>query len=106
VFTDDQIDAYMELKWEEVYNWEHQPAPIESRCTTRSDPRFRNMEGPALRALFLVQESRPKSEGTQWAGLDDAMVTLKRGSAASAPPRTMSADGDAPRRRHLRHGSG
>jgi len=29
VFTDDQIDAYMELKWEEVYNWEHQPAPIE-----------------------------------------------------------------------------
>ena len=26
---DDQIDAYMELKWEEVYNWEHQPAPIE-----------------------------------------------------------------------------
>ena len=27
--TDDQIDAYMELKWEEVYNWEHQPAPIE-----------------------------------------------------------------------------
>ena len=29
VFTDDQIDAYMELKWEEVYAWEHQPAPIE-----------------------------------------------------------------------------
>ncbi|MBL8673320.1 MAG: type I glutamate--ammonia ligase [Rhodospirillales bacterium] len=29
VFTDDQIDAYIELKWEEVYNWEHQPAPIE-----------------------------------------------------------------------------
>ena len=29
VFTDDQIDAYIELKWEEVYAWEHQPAPIE-----------------------------------------------------------------------------
>jgi glutamine synthetase len=29
VFTEDQIDAYMDLKWEEVYNWEHQPAPIE-----------------------------------------------------------------------------
>ena len=29
VFTDDQIDGYMELKWEEVYNWEHQPTPIE-----------------------------------------------------------------------------
>ena len=29
VFTDDQIDAYMDLKWEEVYNWEHQPAPVE-----------------------------------------------------------------------------
>jgi glutamine synthetase len=29
VFTDDQIDAYMELKWEEVYAWEHQPAPVE-----------------------------------------------------------------------------
>jgi glutamine synthetase len=29
VFTDDQIDGYMELKWEEVYAWEHQPAPVE-----------------------------------------------------------------------------
>jgi len=29
VFTDDQIDAYMEIKWEEVYAWEHQPAPVE-----------------------------------------------------------------------------
>ena len=29
VFTDDQIDAYMELKWEEVYAWEHQPTPVE-----------------------------------------------------------------------------
>ncbi|HJQ57963.1 MAG TPA: type I glutamate--ammonia ligase [Vineibacter sp.] len=29
VFTDDQIDGYMELKWEEVYSWEHQPAPVE-----------------------------------------------------------------------------
>ncbi|MGE0153555.1 MAG: type I glutamate--ammonia ligase [Reyranellaceae bacterium] len=29
VFTEDQIQAYMELKWEEVYAWEHQPAPIE-----------------------------------------------------------------------------
>ena len=29
VFTDDMIDAYIELKMEEVYNWEHQPAPIE-----------------------------------------------------------------------------
>jgi glutamine synthetase len=29
VFTDDQIDAYMELKWEEVYNFEHTPHPVE-----------------------------------------------------------------------------
>jgi glutamine synthetase len=29
VFTDDQIDGYMDLKWEEVYGWEHQPAPVE-----------------------------------------------------------------------------
>jgi len=29
VFTEDQIAAYMELKWEECYAWEHQPAPIE-----------------------------------------------------------------------------
>src|SRR3546814_8181208 len=29
VFTDDFIDAYMELKWEEVYNFEHTPHPIE-----------------------------------------------------------------------------
>ncbi len=29
VFTEDQIAAYMELKWEEVYAWEHQPAPVE-----------------------------------------------------------------------------
>jgi glutamine synthetase len=29
VFTDDQIDAYMELKWEEVHNFEHTPHPVE-----------------------------------------------------------------------------
>jgi glutamine synthetase len=29
VFTDDQIEGYMDLKWEEVYNFEHTPHPIE-----------------------------------------------------------------------------
>jgi glutamine synthetase len=29
VFNQDQIDAYIELKWEEVYNFEHTPHPIE-----------------------------------------------------------------------------
>jgi glutamine synthetase len=29
VFTRDQIEAYLELKWEEVYNFEHTPHPIE-----------------------------------------------------------------------------
>ncbi|MFN4166257.1 MAG: glutamine synthetase, partial [Ferrovibrio sp.] len=29
VFNDDFIDAYMELKWEEVYAFEHTPHPIE-----------------------------------------------------------------------------
>ena len=29
VFSDDQIDAYMDLKWEEVYNFEHTPHPVE-----------------------------------------------------------------------------
>jgi len=29
VFTDEQIDAYIELKMEEVYKWEHSPSPIE-----------------------------------------------------------------------------
>ena len=29
VFTDDQIDAYISLKMEEVYNMEHTPHPIE-----------------------------------------------------------------------------
>ncbi len=29
VFTDDAIDAYMELKWEEIYNYEHTPHPVE-----------------------------------------------------------------------------
>jgi len=29
VFTDDMINAYMELKWEEVYAFEHTPHPIE-----------------------------------------------------------------------------
>jgi glutamine synthetase len=29
VFSDDQINAYMELKWEEVYAFEHTPHPIE-----------------------------------------------------------------------------
>jgi glutamine synthetase len=29
VFTRDQIESYIELKWEEVYNLEHTPHPIE-----------------------------------------------------------------------------
>jgi glutamine synthetase len=29
VFTDDQIDGYLALKWEEVYRFEHAPHPIE-----------------------------------------------------------------------------
>ena len=29
VFTDDMIDAYMALKWEEVYKFEHTPHPVE-----------------------------------------------------------------------------
>lgn len=29
VFTDDMLDSYMELKWEEVLNFEHTPHPVE-----------------------------------------------------------------------------
>ncbi len=29
VFSDDNIDAYMELKWEEIYTLEHTPHPVE-----------------------------------------------------------------------------
>ena len=29
VLTDDQIEGYMELKWEEVYDLEHSPHPVE-----------------------------------------------------------------------------
>ena len=29
VFTKDQIDGYCELKWEEVYAYEHTPHPME-----------------------------------------------------------------------------
>ena len=29
VFTDDQIDAYIELKFQEIYSFEHTPHPIE-----------------------------------------------------------------------------
>ncbi len=29
VFTQDQIDGYMDLKWEEIYEFEHAPHPVE-----------------------------------------------------------------------------
>jgi glutamine synthetase len=29
VFTDDFLDSYLDLKWEEVYNFEHTPHPVE-----------------------------------------------------------------------------
>ena len=29
VFTTEQIEGYMELKWEEVYRFEHSPHPVE-----------------------------------------------------------------------------
>ena len=28
-FTDDQIDAYIDLKFQEIYKFEHTPHPIE-----------------------------------------------------------------------------
>jgi glutamine synthetase len=31
VFSTDQLESYMELKWEEVYAFEHTPHPIEFR---------------------------------------------------------------------------
>lgn len=31
VFSDDVIDGYIQLKWEEVYNFEHTPHPVEFR---------------------------------------------------------------------------
>jgi len=29
VFTDDLIDGYLELKWDEVFRLEHSPHPVE-----------------------------------------------------------------------------
>ena len=29
VFTDDQIDAYIDLKFQEIYKFEHTPHPME-----------------------------------------------------------------------------
>ena len=29
VFTKDQIDGYMALKWDEVFEYEHTPHPVE-----------------------------------------------------------------------------
>ena len=29
VFTQDQIDAYIEMKWPEVHRWEMAPSPVE-----------------------------------------------------------------------------
>ena len=34
VFTDDQIDAYIALKFEEIYNLEHTPHLLNFRCIT------------------------------------------------------------------------
>ena len=37
VFSRDFIELYIELKWEEVYNFEHTPHPVEFQMTIRSD---------------------------------------------------------------------
>ena len=29
VFTTDQLEGYMDLKWEEIHNYEHTPHPVE-----------------------------------------------------------------------------
>ena len=41
VFTDDQIDAYIELKFQEIYKFEHTPHPIELRCITVNNLNFK-----------------------------------------------------------------
>ena len=66
VFTDDQIDAYIELKMEEVINLEHTHLHrLNSRCTTHHKPNSLNQiisKGPGRKLsgpFFLDQNCFP-----------------------------------------------
>jgi hypothetical protein len=50
VFTTDFLDAYIDLKWEDIYKFEHTPHPIEfeMRSEVRQD----------FRRLFFVESDR------------------------------------------------
>ena len=71
VFTDDQIEAYIELKWEEVYDWEHQPAPDRVQDVLLGHDLFRgpaersfgSWKGPLLRALLLLEDAVRQQRG-------------------------------------------
>ncbi len=51
VFTKDQLEGYMALKWEEVYMYEHTPHPSSTRCTTPAErrPRSKHTQRARLR---------------------------------------------------------
>src|SRR5690606_28123206 len=69
VFTSEQLESYMALKWEEVYAYEHTPHPIEYamyyRCRSPPDHRERAPSGalfacprPAVRRIFAQGHGR------------------------------------------------
>jgi hypothetical protein len=63
VFPRDQIESYIELKWEEVYNFEHTPHPIEDR-KPHSPKGPGNTPGPSSSPLAEI-EAKDISEITR-----------------------------------------
>ena len=65
VFSDDQIDAYMELKWEEQLRWETTPSPVEydmyySSLSERPDQERRDRTCSSLHTRYRASDlARP-----------------------------------------------
>ena len=50
VFTDDQIDAYIDLKFQEIYNFEHTPIQLSLRCITVNNLNFKKFSNRNVRS--------------------------------------------------------
>ena len=85
VFTKDMIEGYLELKWEEVYAFEHSPHPIEFGLYYSPDPAV-----PARRPAVPVPP-----DGSRPRGPDPPSFPPTRRSAPRGRTLPASADGPA-----------
>ena len=100
VFSKEFLDSYAELRWEEIYKFEHTPTRSSSRCITASDRRLRVDQGNPRRATGggfsstngnSVVPASPGSPARRPAPLSLLVPVRSQSAQINSPPHTFSA---------------